>query len=140
AGSTLISNTTNAHLPGTLVNNGGTVQLVGANGLLGVPDLATFNSWGYSFSKVVPANAADKTYTQTGVFSARVAGQLSPSWTTGSTGGTPVQSGSVSASLSSDSPAAGTLVSGQTSGDLAHFTLSGSGTVTQVVIKRTGVS
>jgi hypothetical protein len=150
AGSMLISNTTQAHLPGTLVNNGGTVQLVGSSSLLGVPDLATFNSWGYSFSKVVPANAADKTWTQSGVFAARVAGQLSPSWTTTvCTTNCNVQTGSVTASLSSDSPAAGTLVStavsnpqtpGQTSADLAHFTLTGTGTVTQVVIKRTGVS
>jgi len=151
AGSSLISNVTMAHLPGTLVNNGGTVQLVGGTGLLGVPDLATFNSWGYSFAKVVPANAADKSLPQTGVFAARTPGQLSPSWTTSPTCtsncGSPVVSGSVSASLSSDTPAAGTLVAnsngtspGQTGADLAHFTFSGTGTVTQVVVNRIGVS
>lgn len=145
-GSSLINNTTMAHLPGTLVNNGGTVQLVGANGLLGVPDLATFNSWGYSFGKVVPANASDKAMTQTGVFSARVAGQLSPSWTS-NPNNPPVYSGSVNAMLASDNPASGTLVSsssssngGQVGADIAHFTFTGSGTVTQVVINRTGVS
>jgi hypothetical protein len=151
AGPSLLNSTVLAHLPGTLVNNNGTVQLVGASGLLGIPDLSTFNSWGYSFSKVVPANAADKTMTQTGVMVARQPGQLSPSWTTTPTCttncGSPVVSGSVSATLSSDTPVAGTVVAntsqtvpGQTGADLAHFTFTGSGTVTQVVVNRIGVS
>jgi len=151
AGSTLINNTTSAHLPGTLVNNNGTVQLMGNTGLLGIPDVTTFNSWGYSFGKVVPANAADKAMTQTGVMAARVAGQLSPTalastgTTTCTSNCTPVISGNVSASLASDTPAAGTLVStvsgpGQVGADLAHFTFTGSGTVTQVVVNRIGVS
>ncbi len=146
-----IDNTTAAHRTGVLVNNGGTVQLVGSNGLLGIPDLTTFNSWGYSFSDVVPANTADKALTQTGVMVARQAGQLNPTWTTGSNPGNPNQppvvNGSVSAMLSSDTPAANTLVSSsvttrgsQTGADIAHFAFSGTGTVTQVVIKRTGVS
>jgi hypothetical protein len=149
-----IDNSTAAHLPGVLVNNNGTVQLVGANGLLGIPDLATFNSWGYSFTNVVPANAADQTMTQTGVMAARVAGQLSPTAlanngsTTCTSNCSAVVNGSVSAMLSSDTPAAGTLVSnglnataaGQVGADIAHFTFSGSGTVTQVVVNRIGVS
>ena len=144
AGSTLIGNTTMAHLPGTLVNNNGTVQLMGGSGLLGVPDLATFNSWGYSFSKVVPANAADKAMSQTGVMVARMPGQLSPSWTT-TPGVTPtpvpgVVNGSVSAMLGSDTPAANTVIAGQAVADLAHFAFSGTGTVTQVVLRRIGVS
>jgi hypothetical protein len=81
SGSMLLNSATAAHLPGSLVNNNGTVQLMGASGLLGIPDVATFNSWGYSFGKVVPANAADKAMTQTGVMTARTAGMLSPSWT-----------------------------------------------------------
>lgn len=149
AGSWLLNSTTMAHLPGTLVNNKGTVQLMGTSGLLGIPDVATFYSWGYSFSKVAPANAADMAMTQTGVMVARVAGQLSPTWTTNpgnpcTSNCTPVVSGNVSASLASDTPAAGTLVSssttGQTGADLAHFMFTGSGTVTQVVINRIGVS
>ena len=84
--------------------------------------------------------------TQVGVFSARVAGQLSPSFTnTNNNNNNPVVvNGSVSVTLASDNPAAGTLVSGLTAGqtgaDLAHFAFSGSGTVTQVVINRIGVS
>ncbi|MDE2311653.1 MAG: hypothetical protein KGJ93_00985 [Patescibacteria group bacterium] len=102
-----INNTTMAHLPGVLVNNNGTVQLMGGSGLLGIPDLNTFNSWGYSFADVVPANSADKAMTQTGVMAARVAGQLSPSWTT-TPGQPPVPpvGGSLSVSLSSMTPAA----------------------------------
>ncbi len=136
-----ITSASSAHLPGVLINKSGTVYLVGANGLLGIPDLATFNSWGYSFANVVPANAADMSMTMTGVMAMRQPGQLSPTATTGSTGSTgtgtgTVTSGNVSVSLSSDTPAAGTLVSsstgpGQTSADLANFTFSGSGTVTQ---------
>ncbi len=140
-----IDNATAQHLPGVLVNNGGTVQLVGTNGLLGIPDLATFNSWGYSFSNVVPANAADKTLTQTGVMAMRQPGQLSPTaMAPVNPNQPPVVNGSVSAMLSSDTPASGTLVSAsagsQVGADVAHFTFSGSGTVTQIVIKRIGVS
>ena len=123
-----------AHLPGTLVNNGGTVQLVGNTGLMGIPDLATFNSWGYSFAKVVPANANDKAKTQTGVMAMRQAGQLSPTATT------TVASGPISAMLASDNPASTTLVAGQAQADLAHFTLSGNGTVNALTFERIGVS
>ncbi len=140
---TNIDNSTAAHRPGVLVNNNGTVQLVGSTGLLGIPDLATFNSWGYSFANVVPANAADKAMTQTGVMAARVAGQLSPSALVPGVNPPSVVSGSVSASLASDSPAASTLaVSSAVKSvvTLAKFNFSGTGTVTQLQVKRIGVS
>jgi hypothetical protein len=139
---TNIDSSTQAHRPGVLVNNNGTVQLVGANGLLGIPDLATFNSWGYSFANVVPANDADKAMTQSGVMAARVAGQLSPTALVGGNN-PPVVSGSVSATLASDSPAAQTLAiatSVKSVVTLAKFAFSGSGTVTQLQVKRIGVS
>lgn len=123
-----------AHLPGTLVNNGGTVQLVGNTGLMGVPDLATFNSWGYSFAKVVPANSNDKAKSQTGVMATRQAGQLSP------VSVTTTPTGPFSAMVSSDNPASTTLVAGQSTADLAHFTVSGNGTVNSFTFKRIGVS
>lgn len=69
------------HRMGTLINNGGTVQLVGTNSLLGIPSIEVFNSWRYSFADVVPANAADVTLPQNGVMCARVPGQLNPSFT-----------------------------------------------------------
>jgi hypothetical protein len=143
SGSTLINNTTSAHLSGTLVNNGGTVQLVGNGSLLGVPDLATFNSWGYSFSKVVPANSADKVMTQSGVFSARTAGMLSPSWTTNpgcTVNCPPVNVGPFNVSVASDTPAPSTLVAGQSVADLAHFVFTGNGSITNLQLKRIGVS
>ncbi len=139
SGASLLNNSSMGHLPGTLINNGGTVQLVGANGLLGVPDLATFTSWGYSFSKVVPANAADKALPQTGVFAMRMPGQLSPSWTS-NPNTPPVVSGSVSVSLASDNPAGGTIVASSSAVTLAKFAFAGNGTVTNLQVKRTGVS
>ena len=68
-----------AHRPGVLVNNNNTVQLVGASGMLGIPtDVSIFNSWGYSFADVVPANSADKSLTQVGIIQTRQPGQLAP--------------------------------------------------------------
>lgn len=90
--SSFLSKTTNidsasaAHRQGVLVNNGGTVQLVGASSLMGIPSTEVFNSWGYSFADVVTANAADTAMTQSGVMCARMAGQLNPSMTAGSCG------------------------------------------------------
>ncbi|MBL8030561.1 MAG: hypothetical protein JNN11_04925 [Candidatus Doudnabacteria bacterium] len=136
---TNIDNTTDANRPGVLVNDNGTVKLVGNNGVLGIPDMATFNSWGYSWNKVVPANASDKALPMSGVMAARQAGQLSPTALSSS----PV-SGSVNAMLASDSPAAGTIAvlssGAKTVATLAKFTFSGNGTVTQLQLKRTGVS
>ncbi len=55
-------------------------------------------------------------------------------------GGQTTQTGPVTAMLSTDNPAAGTLVASQATADLAHFTFSGSGVVTNVTLQRTGVS
>lgn len=52
----------------------------------------------------------------------------------------PVVSGNVTVSLASDSPVSGTLISGQSIADLAHFNFSGNGTVTSLKLKRIGVS
>ncbi len=130
-----IDSSSAGHLPGVLVNNSGTVQMVVSGGLWGIPSMDVFNSWGYSFSDVVPANAADKALSQVGVIPARQAGQLVPSGTTN-----PAPSGAYTASVASDSPAASTLVAGQAVADLAHFNVMGSGTVTSLKFKRTGVS
>ena len=144
-----VNSATQAHLSGTLINKNGTVYLVGAGGLLGIPDTATFYSWGYSFKNVVPSNAADATMNVTGVMATRVPSldQFNPTALAPGNPGNPVVNGSVSASLASDTPAAGTLVSSssatngsQTGADIAHFAFSGTGTVTQVMVKRIGVS
>lgn len=73
-----INSATAAHRPGVLVNNGGTIQLIGPTSLLGIPSQSVFMSWGYAFADTVPANAADKTMKQAGIMLSRVTGQLSP--------------------------------------------------------------
>jgi hypothetical protein len=75
----VLSSTTQAHPEGSLINQGGTVLYVGANGKYGIPDLATFNSWGFNFSEVLPATAGDTALSQVGELPARLAGQLNPS-------------------------------------------------------------
>ena len=73
---TPISSASARHLPGALVNNKGTYQIVGNTGLLGFPSASVFSSWGYDFAKAVTANTADTVLTQTGVVSGRIAGQI----------------------------------------------------------------
>jgi hypothetical protein len=73
-----ISSASQAHLPGTLVNENGTIYLVGDNGLLGVPDMNTLNSWGYASSDIVPTNIADSSSAQSGVMAVHTPGALSP--------------------------------------------------------------
>jgi hypothetical protein len=138
SGATNVDNTTAAHLPGVLVNNGGTVQLRGTSGNLGIPDIATFNTWGYSFADVVPANDADKAMTQSGVMAARTPGQLSPIATTGGT----VTPGSVTVSAAPGMTPASTIPKGATNVPFLKFTISNGGssavTVTGVTVTRTG--
>ncbi len=134
AKTTNIGNTTDAHRPGVLVNNHGTVQLVGTSSLLGIPSIDVFNSWGYSFSDVVPANGADQTISQAGVMTARTPGQLNPSFT--STPG----NGAVTVGFGSGNPASSTLVAGQAQATLAQFSISGNTTINSITLKRPGVS
>ncbi len=55
-------------------------------------------------------------------------------------GGTTTTTGPVAASLATNNPASGTLVAGQATADLAHFTFTGTGTVTGIKLQRIGVS
>ncbi len=75
---TNISSATAAHRQGVLINNAGTIQLVGPSSLMGIPSQTVFGSWGYSFEDTVPANAADKAMSQSGVMPSYTVGQLSP--------------------------------------------------------------
>lgn len=88
-----IDNAGAAHRQGTLVNQNGTVYLVGTSTLLGIPSVDVFNSWGYSFGHVVTANAADQAMTKSGVMCARVPGQLNPSFLAGACPTTPTPGG-----------------------------------------------
>ena len=65
--------------------------------------------------------------------------------TTTTTGGTTTtttttSTGPVTVALSTDNPVAGTVLAGQASADMLHLTFNGSGTVTGVTLKRTGIS
>lgn len=139
---TNIDNTTDANRPGVLVNDNGTVKLVGNSGVLGIPDLMTFNSWGYSWAKVVPANAADKALPQTGVMAARQAGQLSPTALSGNPTTPPPASGTVSVSLAGNNAASATVPLGATNVPFVKFNVYNGGataaTLTGLTVKRTG--
>jgi hypothetical protein len=52
---------------GAIINRNGVVMLVGSAGLYGFPDFVTFNSWGYTFSQLVTANAAEQAMNQIGI-------------------------------------------------------------------------
>ncbi len=145
----VISTTDMAHPAGTLVNQAGTVYLVTSTGKQGIPSLSVFNSWGYSFGKVVPSNSYDNALPMSaGIMPTFLAGCLSPlnctSTGTGTgtgNGGTPVITGNVTATLSTDSPAGSpTIVAGQSSADIGNFTFNGTGTVTSLTFTRLGVS
>src|SRR3989344_4710175 len=56
------------------------------------------------------------------------------------TGAVNNQTGPVAAALSSDTPASGYIIGNQATADLAHFTFSGAGTLSSVVLQRTGIS
>jgi len=56
---------------GQLINRNGTVLLVGSTGLYGIPSLAVFNSWGWSFSQVVTANSVEAGMSMVGVVPSR---------------------------------------------------------------------
>jgi hypothetical protein len=71
-----ISASTMAHKPGTLVNKDGTIFLVSNNGLLGVPNPAILQSWGYVFTDAVPANLADRALLVFSNIAERQSGQL----------------------------------------------------------------
>ncbi len=73
-----ISNASQAHSAGVLINLNGTIYLVGDNGLLGIPDMNTLTSWGYSLTDSVKANAADSAMAQTGVMATHTPGALNP--------------------------------------------------------------
>ncbi len=136
-----INDTVSAHPVGALVNQAGTVYLVTPTGLMGIPSQSVFNSWGYSFSNVVPANAADAAIGMSaGIMPSFAMGRLTPYDGVVGTTPLPVSSGSVSVSASSDMPASATIVAGQAAADLAHFTFTGNGTLSAMTLQRIGVS
>ncbi len=71
-----ISDAGQAHLPGTLVNDQGTIRLVVLSGLVGIPSMEILNSWGYSWANAVNANLADQALPQISVLDYRLPGEL----------------------------------------------------------------
>src|SRR3989344_4703869 len=139
-----LESATERHTFGVLVNDSGTIWQMTATGRKGVPSMEVFNSYGFSFARVVAANAADLAAANEGVLTARA------SCTGGGTTTPPPASGSLSVSLASSNPAAGTIIADTTSGDGAQAQVgalavnfsagSSSSTVTTVQVKRTGIS
>jgi hypothetical protein len=73
-GSAVLSSSRAGHL--IVLNK--TVYLVGLTGLYGFPDLAIFQSWGYTFSQIVTANASEKSLNPIGLVPAKQSGCSSP--------------------------------------------------------------
>jgi hypothetical protein len=65
-----------AHLPGTIIVNENTIQLVSNSGLLGFTSPETFVSWGYDTNMLVSANSFDTSLIQNSVVPPRQAGEL----------------------------------------------------------------
>lgn len=72
-----IASSSQAHRLGTLVNNHGTLQIIGTDAVIGIPSMSVLTSWGYDATKAVPANSYDQTLSQTTVLSTRPAGVIS---------------------------------------------------------------
>lgn len=73
-----ITSGASAHKSGTLINRAGTIYLVVDTGLMGIPSMNAFYSWGYALAQVVPANTADASKVQVAILPTRLPGQLSP--------------------------------------------------------------
>ncbi len=137
-----INSTAMAHPVGTLVNDNGTVYLMTTSGKMGIPSLSVFNSWGYSFAHVVPANSYDTaTPMSSGIMNARATGQLNPTGSTTSTVVVPT-SGGVSVSVDSLTPAAGSIAkSAKVTFTKFDFTAgSQAASVSSLVVTRIGLS
>gem|GEM_PF-1488340 len=56
----LITSADIPHPYGTLINEDGTIYMMTSFGKIGIPSEQIFNSWGYKWSQVVPANDQDR--------------------------------------------------------------------------------
>lgn len=136
-----INSTAMAHPVGTLVNDSGTVYLMTASGKMGIPSLSVFNSWGYSFAHVVPANSYDTaTPMSSGIMQAIATGQLNPTGTTGTV--TPPVSGGVNVSVDNLTPASGSIAkTAKVTFTKFDFTAgSQAATINSMVVTRLGLS
>lgn len=129
-----LESATERHTTGVLVKDGsGTVWKMTATGRMGIPSMAVFDSYGYTWDRVVNANAADLAATNEGVVTAR------PGCTDG---GQPVPSGSLMVSTASGTSASATVPKGATNVNFLKFMITNSGSssanVTSVTVHRSG--
>ncbi|HYE22144.1 MAG TPA: hypothetical protein VD998_00980 [Verrucomicrobiae bacterium] len=73
-----ISNGSEAHRPGVLINRNGTIYLVSSNGLMGIPNPDVLRSWGYSFADAILANTNDQSLQEYSVITTRQGAHLKP--------------------------------------------------------------
>ncbi len=77
-----LNNENQPHLPGVLINDNGTIKLIelsenGSVNTFGIPDMKTFNSWGYNLNDVVAANSYDRQLSASGqLLNIRRSGQI----------------------------------------------------------------
>ncbi len=71
-----ISTAQQAHHIGTLINNEGTLQIIGSNALIGIPSMYVLTSWGYNPATAVLANTYDKLLIQQQVLTNRNPGVI----------------------------------------------------------------
>ena len=117
---------TMAHPVGVFVKDStGTIWKVTSSGRQGIPDWATWTSYGLPMTIVVPANTYDLALPNAGLLAARVNCSSNPV-------------GPLTVSV--NGPAASTLVAGQALANLGNFMFSGSGSVSSLTFERTGVS
>lgn len=74
----VINTCSEAHRPGVVVNNNGTIQLLGSGTSIGFPTWDIFLSWGFFPEDVVPANKLDTQSQQLFIVGPRPFGPLSP--------------------------------------------------------------
>ena len=74
----VISNASAKHPKGVVINNIQDIVYMGENGVYAIPDLETFNSWGFNFSDVLPRSDEDAALPKIGVLAPRQAGELNP--------------------------------------------------------------
>lgn len=75
----MLTSVNDRHPKGALINDHGQVFYTTEFGKMGIPSIAVFNSWGFSFSNVLPATSGDLGLPiETVMMQARLPGQLTP--------------------------------------------------------------
>lgn len=119
---------------GSLISNSGTTYLVMSGALQAVSgDAFTANAFKTSYVHSVSSISG---YT----VGSAITGKVSAVSDIVAGAGSSTVTGSATVALSSDTPASGTIVASQATADLAHFTFTGTGTVTGVKLTKIGVA